>query len=403
MASIDVDLSDGIQFERAEGTPPVPGFPPPSIPFAEAEVVSPIDADVSDRLIMTSRVRAEHVKSAVATDGVSISITQQSLLGKLLRESVGLDPLAEPQTTYNISLAEITAIRARMIVGFAVPLSDVIQLASVLSDQLGLRLWEAVSLDPSVSGLGRYQKDHYESSRLSGYSEYAMGANAAEAIGLAGTLQGATLFDRLIEDTAAVGDTITDAPLLMQVVAHETLEITATEALQMFYAGTLSDEVQVTALYPSISGSITTWALNTKTGALTEYADYAFNSFARLGDRYMGAADDGLYELTGDTDDGRDIIAEIESGLAQISGSRFTSFRAAYLAVRGGGRFVLRLETGDGKVYNYAVTADHMETTKVHLGKGLRARYFSFTLISAGQDFDLEALEFVPIAARRRV
>ena len=397
-------LSDGIQLERAEGTPPAPNFPPPLIPFAEAEVRSPVEGVASDIITMTSTMDAIHAKAATVVDVVGIAAAQHvPSLGELMRENVALAPLAEPQTTYHIALAEVTDIRARLIAGFSVPLSDVMQLAEVLSDQMGLRLRETVGIDPLILGVGRYGKHHQESVRLSELLHHGLGGSIAETIGLAGTLQGVALFDQLLADTVEVDDTITSAPLLLQVVADETVGITASDALRMFYAGQLSDAVQITAIYPSISGSVTTWALNTKTGSLTEYADYAFNSFARLDGRYLGAADDGLYELTGDTDDGDDIIAEIETGLAQISGSRFTSFRAAYLAVRGGGQFVLRLETGDGKVYNYAVTADHMETTKVQLGKGLRARYFSFTLISAGQDFDLEALEFIPIAARRRV
>ena len=44
-----------------------------------------------------------------------------------------------------------------------------------------------------------------------------------------------------------------------------------------------------------------------------------------------------------------------------------------------------------------------MKTTKVNMGKGLRARYFAYELISTGQDFDLDSVEFVPLVAQRRV
>jgi hypothetical protein len=39
----------------------------------------------------------------------------------------------------------------------------------------------------------------------------------------------------------------------------------------------------------------------------------------------------------------------------------------------------------------------------VPLGKGLRARYFSFELISDGADFDMDAIEFIPLVSHRRV
>jgi hypothetical protein len=44
-----------------------------------------------------------------------------------------------------------------------------------------------------------------------------------------------------------------------------------------------------------------------------------------------------------------------------------------------------------------------MKTARINIGKGIRARYFAFELISTGQDFDLDSLEFIPLVAKRRV
>jgi hypothetical protein len=44
-----------------------------------------------------------------------------------------------------------------------------------------------------------------------------------------------------------------------------------------------------------------------------------------------------------------------------------------------------------------------MITTRVQVGKGLRARYYAFELETVdGQDFDLESIEFVPLVVQRR-
>ena len=58
---------------------------------------------------------------------------------------------------------------------------------------------------------------------------------------------------------------------------------------------------------------------------------------------------------------------------------------------------------GDGKTYTYQTVVQDMQSTKVRLGKGLRARYFAFELISTGPDFDLDTVEFLPLVAQRRV
>jgi hypothetical protein len=336
-------------------------------------------------------------------DTVDMSEVVSRETGWLIVEAMSVVADLTVKAEFRPLQAEVVEIRERVRRANQVSFGDVVQLGTTLSGQLGWFLYDGLRFDiAGADPLQIFLSTYQEQVGIADGVDRGVGGTVADIIQMASTVQGFALFDQLLADTVDVDDA-TSAPLLLQVVADEAVEITAAQALQMFYTGDLSDEVQITAVYPSTSGSITTWALNTKTGALTEYADYAFNSFAQLDGRYLGAAQDGLYELTGNTDDGDAIIAEIETGMAQLAGSRFTSFRAAYLAVRGAGQFVLRLETGDGKWYNYAVTADSMETTKVHLGKGLRARYFSFTLISTGQDFDLEALEFVPIAAKRRV
>jgi hypothetical protein len=64
----------------------------------------------------------------------------------------------------------------------------------------------------------------------------------------------------------------------------------------------------------------------------------------------------------------------------------------------------LRLTTGPGAYYDYLVKARPMQTTRVTLGKGLRARYFKYELIAIdGHDFDLDNIEFLPIVSQRRV
>lgn len=176
-----------------------------------------------------------------------------------------------------------------------------------------------------------------------------------------------------------------------------------TDSLSQILSASLTDGVMITAGFMSSSGEFTTWAVNARTGATSEYTNYEFNSFAMVGNRYVGASPLGIFELAGDDDAGTDIIASLKNGWMQFGGSKFSSFKGAYLGVRGGGEFVLKIVTGDGKTYNYSVTAESMKTTRVQMGKGLRARYFSFELISTGQDFDLDSIEFIPLVAQRRV
>jgi hypothetical protein len=191
--------------------------------------------------------------------------------------------------------------------------------------------------------------------------------------------------------------------LVLQLVGNLTLS--PARLVHMLYAGDpLLDGVVITALYVSPSGTTTTWAVNTRTNAVTEYLNYDFRSFALLNDRYIAAGSGGLYELTGDTDDGTAIIAELMSGYLQLNDKKLFGIKGAYIAIRGGGRFYLKLVAGDGSEYVYELKAQpNLMTTKVRIGKGINTTYVAFDLITEGQDFDLDSIEFIPMTRGRRV
>ena len=192
--------------------------------------------------------------------------------------------------------------------------------------------------------------------------------------------------------------------LLLTVVHAETVDVADDLTLNAVWHGYLSDRADFILDVVSPAGDVTTWAMNARTGAVTEYLDYSFNAFAKSGaNTYLGAADDGLYELVGPDDAGVPIVADIVGGLVDFGGSFFTSMKAAYLGIRGRGEFFLKLTSGNGRTYTYGVKSRNLQTTRVDIGKGLRATYFTWELVSVGQDFDLIGVTFLPIQQTRRV
>jgi hypothetical protein len=191
--------------------------------------------------------------------------------------------------------------------------------------------------------------------------------------------------------------------LVLQLVGN--LQLSPSQLVHMLYKGDpLLDGVVITALYISPSGTTTTWAVNTRTNAVTEYLNYDFNSFALLNGRYIASSPAGLYELDGDTDAGIAIISELMSGYFQFNEKKMFGIKGAYVAIRGGGRFYLKLISGDGREYIYELKAQpNFMTTKVRVGKGIKTTYMAFDLVTEGQDFDLDSLEFIPMTSGRRV
>lgn len=191
--------------------------------------------------------------------------------------------------------------------------------------------------------------------------------------------------------------------LVLKIVGN--IQLSPEQLVHMIYKGDpLLDGVVITALYISPSGTTTTWVVNTRTNAVTEYLNYDFRSFAMMGNRYIAAGAEGLYELDGDTDDGASIIADMMSGYLQLNEKKMFGIKGAYVAIRGGGRFYLKLISGDGREYVYELKAQpNLMTTKVKVGKGISTTYMAFELITEGQDFDLDSIEFIPMTRGRRV
>lgn len=285
---------------------------------------------------------------------------------------------------------------------FPVDQAETIAVQDVAQTLLGVRVLEALGLLDASIGKATLYRTVADLLRVSDVLRRFLSGDAVDAIGIAHTQTVKYNILRQIAETLGIADALSNK-LLVRVDLAENVEVISSELLHTIFNGVIAEGVKISAAYLRPGDDVTTWVVNTMTGATTEYTNYNFNSFAQIGHKYLGASTAGLFELNGDDDAGTDIIAHLKGGFAQFNGSRYTGFKAAYLGMRGTGEFFFKLDAGDGNTYTYKIVAQDMQTTKVQLGKGLRARYFAYELISTGQDFDLDAIEFVPMIAQRRV
>lgn len=148
------------------------------------------------------------------------------------------------------------------------------------------------------------------------------------------------------------------------------------------------------------------WVVNAKTGAPAEYANYSFNSVAKIGGRYYGASATGLYLLEGDDDAGVAIDAVLRTGRVEVGGGYQARVERAYLGVRSSGKMVLKTITGDQveRWYEGSYDPAGVDTQRVKLGRGVKSRFWQFELINKnGADFELERIELLPVVLKRRV
>lgn len=369
--------------------------------FRETTLVQ-LRYSVADFVRMQDFLDAGIGRQVAVSDILNLHQDQVALTGIYMLEQILLTQTEVVNQRLRLALSEMINLREAVAKAQPVAVSDILNLHQDQLVAFAVKVLDKLGLSDLLAPKLIYRLSLAEQINLCGTIARFMGGAIIDGFTVSEVVAPLYRANAALTDNLGLNDALTPK-FILRVVASDQVTISQTQVLKALLRGTVLEGIQLSAAYVAPNGSITTWAMNTRTTAVSEYRNYPFNSFAKMGHKYLGAAADGLYELDGDTDNGASIIATIRSGLTQMSGSHLGGIKAAYLAARGTGAWVLRIITGHGEVYNYAVTNQSMRSTKIHIGKGLRARFFAFELVSSGQDFDLDSLEFIPIVNARRV
>jgi len=148
-----------------------------------------------------------------------------------------------------------------------------------------------------------------------------------------------------------------------------------------------------------------TVVLNTQSKGISEYENYNFNSFSYP----LAAATDGIYRLDdSQTDDGEIINSSIKTGIMDFGTSLKKQVPYAYLGIAENGRVLLKTISNDRGVkkerwYEVRSYTDAIDTTRVQMGKGVKAKYWQFELSNIeGEELFLESMEVIPLTLKRR-
>jgi hypothetical protein len=335
---------------------------------------------------------------------ISQTTSQKFIWGRILREAFNISATVTAAGLFKEALAQLFKLSdiGGLSHRIAVALSQNIQLSLSLIGGFSLKLLQKFLVATSSSPIFHYHLTLAGQVVVKDILGHFASAIMTQLFTVHPALTRQFVADSSLAQLLTVHPAFTNK-LILQIVGN--LQLSPSQLVKMLYKGdALLDGVTITALYISPSGTTTTWAVNTRTNAVTEYLNYDFQSFALMGNRYIAAGDGGLYELDGDTDDGALIISEMMSGYLQLNEKKLFGIKGAYVAIRGGGRFYLKLISGDGREYVYELKAQpNLMTTKVRIGKGISTTYMAFDLVTEGQDFDLDSLEFIPMTRGRRV
>lgn len=218
----------------------------------------------------------------------------------------------------------------------------------------------------------------------------------------------------LVEPGQLFTDTATATDVLVESVAwYATLIDQVGASNQLIFGAsvlhnTLTSTVSANDVIWAADLAAIAWVLNTETSGLSTYDNFEFSSLAWHDGVLYGVSPAGLFSLTGDDDQGRNIAANVKTGFLDLGSEQTKRISDLYVGYTGG-ELECDIESYDGpqEVYTYQLEerdANAPRNNRMKVGKGLSSRYWRFDLKNInGADFQLYNIEANIGRSKRRL
>jgi len=216
---------------------------------------------------------------------------------------------------------------------------------------------------------------------------------------------GGSSYENLVAQTITMSESVIALREALGVVT-DTVTFDGVQSMTQLMISAINDGF-IIGIGAIISGEqYTGWVMNANTHAVSRYVQYPFNSFTDVQGVQLGATEDGIYELTGGTDDGDDINAAVLTGRDDFGDSVMKRMLKAYLGLSTDGQMYLTTIANENERRTYLLDVNNttVREAKIDLGRGVKSRYWQFEITNvAGSDFEIEAVEWFPVMLTRRV
>lgn len=139
--------------------------------------------------------------------------------------------------------------------------------------------------------------------------------------------------------------------------------------------------------------------LNLKNNAASQTTEN-FNSMCRVGDKYYGASDTGIYRICGYSDNGVMIPALIKSGTMDFGMDNQKRFRFFYFGVETDGELLLKVYCDNVLAGQMTVVSKiaGMYQVRVPINRSYKSRYWSWSIENVtGTFFALSSVTALPV------
>ena len=237
--------------------------------------------------------------------------------------------------------------------------------------------------------------------------EYAVGLSASDAVLFTELLQSAVEQFLAAPDTLALVEAVHNSLIVIGTGLDTLIDVDQFSA-NLAVALRAPENLVFIGKLPFAEGDYQAWVMNTDTLGVTSYSNFPFNSLYEHNGTTYGVTETGLYELTGDDDEGTPIDVIIRTGMLDFGNLSRKMMPRCYLYVQSDGQLTLKTISdnhGTRSEHWYTVetrAGESMQAHKMRLGKGLQFITAAIELTNVdGSSLDLRGIEAVPVMLRR--
>jgi len=148
--------------------------------------------------------------------------------------------------------------------------------------------------------------------------------------------------------------------------------------------------------------------LNLKRRALSQYANYNFNSMCKFGDNYIGANESGIFTLDNGSDDaGADIVAFFELITSDYGILNQKRIRSLFVGYETDGRLILKIKDDDNNERPFTLPAEvagnKQVSAQINPGRDGKGRYWMIRVENVeGSDLSVDTITAIFILLSKK-
>lgn len=198
----------------------------------------------------------------------------------------------------------------------------------------------------------------------------------------------------------------------LQVLIPDGVEFNAEQDSFAEMASQLRDNLAFVLRLSVDNFQYTAWTVNAATSAHARYTNYPFNGFMKIGSKYYGTSEQGLFRLEGADDDGTAIASKIRAGMSKLNNGNMKTIQSMYLGYKADGDLLVKVIIADdhnsqreAHIYKLVERGGGSQREgRVPVGRGLQSVYWDYEIHNAdGADFELDTVEILPLIHERRI